>query len=155
RVTMFVFFLTALLGGGTSVAVRFSNMELAPFWGATIRFAGSGLILWLILLLKQIPVPNRRALLVLLLTGFFSVGVSFALLYYAFVALPASLGSIIVALGPLFTFFLAILHRTEKFRWQGLLGGVIAVTGIAIAIKAQFSGAVPILSVLMMMTGSL
>lgn len=152
--TLTVFFLTALLGGGTSVAVRFSNVELAPFWGATIRFAASGLIFWLILLLRRIPIPNARASLVLLLTGFFAVGVSFALLYFAFVEIPASLGSVIISLGPLMTFFLAILHKLEKFRWQSLLGGLIAVTGIAIAVRAQAGTAVPVLSVLALISGS-
>ncbi len=154
RLGITIFFLTALLGGGTSVAVRFSNVELAPFWGATIRFAASGLIFWLILFLRRIPIPGGRASLVLLLTGFFAVGVSFALLYFAFVEIPASLGSVIIALGPLMTFFLAIAHGLEKFRWQSLLGGLIAVTGIAIAVRAQSGAEVPVLSVLALITGS-
>lgn len=149
---LFIFFLTALLGGGSSVAVRFSNMELAPFWGATIRFAASGLIFWLILLLKRISLPRRRDALVLLLTGFFATGVSFAMLYYAFVDLSASLGSVIIAIGPLLTFFLAILHKQEKFHWQGLLGGLIAVAGIALALRAQVE-AVPLFSVLVLLVG--
>lgn len=151
--TLLIFFLTALLGGGTSVAVRFSNMELAPFWGATIRFAASGLIFWLMVFLRRIPLPRRRDSLVLLMTGLFATGVSFALLYYSFVELPASLGSVILAMGPLITFFLAILHKMEKFHWLGLLGGLIALTGIALALRAQVA-AVPILSVLMMLSGS-
>jgi len=154
RLTLTVFFLTALLGGGTSVAVRFSNVELAPFWGATIRFAAAGLIFWLILFLKRIPLPQKRDALVLLLTGFFAVGIGFALLYYGLVELQASLGSVIIALGPLMTFFLAILHKLEKFRWQSLLGGLIAVTGIAIAVRAQVGVDVPVLSVLALITGS-
>ena len=154
RLAITVFFLTALLGGGTSVAVRFSNAELAPFWGATIRFAAAGLIFWLILFLRQIPIPKRRDSIVLLLTGFFAVGVSFALLYFAFVELSASLGSVIIAIGPLLTFFFAILHGLEKFRWQSLLGGIIAVTGIAIAVRAQVGADVPALSVLALIAGS-
>lgn len=154
RLGITIFFLTALLGGGTSVAVRFSNVELAPFWGATIRFAASGLIFWLILFLRRIPIPSGRASGILLLTGFFAVGVSFALLYFAFVEIPASLGSVIISLGPLMTFFLAIAHGLEEFRWQSLLGGLIAVTGIAIAVRAQTGAAVPVLSVLALITGS-
>jgi drug/metabolite transporter (DMT)-like permease len=91
RTTIAVFILTALLGGGNSVAVRFSNAELAPYWGAAIRFAASGLLFWLILFLLRIQLPDRRASFMLLLTGFFAVGISFALLYYGLVKLqPAS-----------------------------------------------------------------
>ena len=154
RLTMFAFFLTALLGGGNSVAVRFSNVELAPYWGATIRLGASAILFWLIVYLWRIPIPQRRDALVLLLTGFFAVGLSFGLLYFGFVKLQASLGSVIIALGPLMTFFLAILHGLEKFRWQSLLGGVIALTGISIAVRAQLGTEIPILSVLALIAGS-
>ena len=154
RLTIFAFFLTAMLGGGNSVAVRFSNVELAPYWGATIRISTSVLLFWLIVWLWRIPVPQRRDALVLLLTGFFAVGVSFGLLYFGFVKLQASLGSVIIALGPLMTFFLAVIHRIESFRWQSLLGGVIALIGIAIAARAQLGANIPILSVLALIVGS-
>lgn len=154
RLTLTVFFLTALLGGGTSVAVRFSDVELAPFWGATIRFTASGLIFWLILFLRRIPLPKQRDSGVLLLTGFFAVGVSFALLYFAFVEIPASLGSVIIAIGPLLTFFLAIAHGLEKFRWQSLLGGLISIVGIAIAVRAQVGANVSVFSVAALIAGS-
>ena len=136
------------------MAVRFSNVELAPFWGASIRFAASGLLFWLVLFLKRIPIPQKRDALVLLLTGFFAVGISFALLYYGLVELQASLGSVIIAMGPLMTFFLAIVHGLEKFRWQSLFGGSIALVGIALAVRAQVGADVPVLSVLALMVGS-
>jgi drug/metabolite transporter (DMT)-like permease len=151
---MFAFFLTALLGGGNSVAVRFSNVELAPYWGATIRLGASALLFWLIVWLWGIPIPRRRDVLVLMLTGFFAVGVSFGLLYFGLVRLQASLGSVIIALGPLMTFFLAVVHRIESFRWQSLLGGVIALAGISIAARAQLGTEIPILSVLALIVGA-
>jgi drug/metabolite transporter (DMT)-like permease len=154
RLTLFAFFLTALLGGGNSVAVRFSNAELAPFWGATIRLGASALLFWLILLLWRIPIPQKRDSIVLLLTGFFSSGVSFGLLYFGLVKLQASLGSVIIAMGPLMTFFLAILHGLEKFRWQSLFGGIITLLGISIAARAQLGTEIPKLSVLALITGS-
>lgn len=154
RLTVFAFFLTALLGGGNSVAVRFSNVELAPLWGATIRLTASAVLFWLILFLLRIPIPQRRDALVLLITGFFAVGVSFGLLYYGLVKLQASLGSVIIALGPLMTFFLAVAHRIESFRWQSVVGGVIALVGIAVAARAQLGVDIPILSVLALIIGS-
>jgi drug/metabolite transporter (DMT)-like permease len=154
RTAITIFFLTALLGGGNSAAIRFSNAELAPYWGAGIRFAGSSLLFWLILCLLRIELPDPRASIVLLFTGFFAVGISFALLYYGLVELHASLGAVIISLGPLMTFFLAIAHRMEKFRWLSLLGGVIALVGIAIAVRAQVRGDVPIWSVMALVTGA-
>ena len=154
QTTTFIFFLTALLGGGNAVAVRFSNVELAPFWGATIRLAASALLFWLILFMWQIALPQKRDTLVLLVTGFFTVGISFGLYYFGFVRLQASLGSVIVALGPLMTLFLAVLHGLESFRWQSLAGGVIALAGISIAARAQLGADIPMLSLVALMTGS-
>ena len=151
---MLVFFLIGLLGGGNSVAVRFSNVELAPFWGATIRLAASALLFWLILVLWRISLPQKRDALFLMLTGFFTVGISFGLMYFGLVRLPASLGSVIIALGPLMTFFLAVLHRIETFRWQSLVGGAIALIGISIAARAQLGVDIPLLSVLALISGS-
>lgn len=154
RLTVFAFLLTALLGGGNSVAVRFSNVELAPFWGATIRLMASACLFWIILLLFRIPIPQKSDALVLLVTGFFAVGVSFGLLYFGLVRLQASLGSVIIALGPLMTFFLAVIHRIETFRWLSLLGCVLALIGIGIAARAQLGENIPTLSVLALIVGS-
>jgi drug/metabolite transporter (DMT)-like permease len=40
-----VFLAVVLIGGTNFVAVRFSNPELAPFWGAGLRFAIGGALL--------------------------------------------------------------------------------------------------------------
>jgi len=148
------FFLIALFGGGNAVAVRFSNAELAPFWGATIRFAAAGFLFWLILFLRRIPLPQKRDAIVLLLTGFFTSGVSFAFIYLGLVKVPASLGSVMIALGPLMTLFLAIAHRIESFRWQSLLGGLIALIGIAIASRAQVGAVIPPVYLFSLIAGS-
>lgn len=148
------FFLIGLFGGGNAVAVRFSNAELAPFWGATIRFAAAGSLFWLILFLRRIPLPQKRDTIVLLLTGFFTSGVGFALIYLGLVKVPASLGSVIIALGPLMTLFLAIAHGIESFRGRSLLGGLIALIGIAIASRAEVGSGVPVLYLLSLAAGS-
>lgn len=154
NLAMTAFFLIALFGGGNTVAVRFSNAELAPFWGAAIRFAAAGSLFWLILYLRRIPLPQKRDTIVLLLTGFFTSGVSFAFIYLGLVKVPASLGSVIIALGPLMTLFLAIVHRIESFRGQSLLGGLIALIGISIASRAQVGADIPVVYLLSLIAGS-
>jgi drug/metabolite transporter (DMT)-like permease len=154
RFTPIAFFLAALFGGGNSVAIRFSNMELAPFWGAALRFILAGILFWLILWVFRIPVPAKRDAIILSLIGFFTLGVSFGLFYWGMVEIQASLGAVIIALGPLLTFLFAILHRTESFRWQTLFGGLIALAGIAIAASAQFGGDVPVPSLFALILGS-
>jgi len=137
RTTLFAFILVILLGGANSVAIRFSNLELAPFWGACIRFVVAGGIYWLLFWGNKMKLPNRKVTAILFINGFLTLGGSFALLYWALTTAPISLATVVISMAPLFTLLLAILHRLEKFRWQTMLGGVIAVFGIGLAVNAQ------------------
>lgn len=148
RITLAVFVLSILLGGSNAVAIRFSNMELPPFWGAFLRFACASLLLFGVLLLRRPPMPRGRALIGVLLFGLLGFGGGYAFIYWGLVAVPAGLGQVVLALVPLLTFFLALAHRQETFRWRGLLGGVLAVVGIGVAYSAQLSADVPLLSLL-------
>lgn len=144
--TAFVFII--LLGGSNSVGVRFSNAELPPFWGATLRFAAASLIFWLLALTWGIPWPRGRVLRGTIIYGFLNFGLSYGLVYYGLASIPAGVGQVLFALVPLITFFLAVAHRMESFRWQRLIGALIAVTGIAIAFVTQPSHDLPLLPAL-------
>jgi len=154
RKTLTAFVLVVLLGGSNSVAVRFSNMELPPFLGAAMRFVFASLIFWAIFFIERRRLPGKRDSLVLMLNGFISVGLGFAFLYFGFQKIQANLGTVILALGPLLTFFLAFLHRIESFRWQVLAGGLVAFAGMAIAVNAQLGGDIPSASLLALMAGA-
>lgn len=155
RLTLTAFIVIVLLGGSNSVAIRFSNLELPPFWGATLRFAFAGLILWLILWSRKLSLPSRRDSLIIATNGFFTVGASFALLYWGLLKAPVSLATVVIAMSPLLTFLLAVLHRTEVFRIQVLIGGVIALVGMAIAVNAQPGSEALIPSILALLAGAL
>lgn len=138
--TFVAFLLVVVLGGSNSVAIRFSNQELAPFWGAFVRFFFAGVVFWLIFLGRRMSLPGRRDVAVIALNGFLSTGVSFALLYWALQKVPVSLATVIVSTSPLFTLVLAVLHRLERFRMQSLLGGLIAIAGLTVVVNAQPGG---------------
>ena len=134
---MAAFGLLVLLGGGNAVAVHFSSLELPPFWGASLRFAPAALIFWLMLAAKKIPLPRGRALWGAIYFGVISVGIFYAFLYYALVGVGAALSTIVLAMTPLFAFFLAMAHRQETFRWRGLLGSLIALLGIYLTVSGE------------------
>ena len=48
------FVVVVILGGSNAVAIRFSNLELPPFWGAGIRFAAAALVFWAIVLVRRV-----------------------------------------------------------------------------------------------------
>lgn len=146
--TLLVFLLMIVQGGSNAVAVRFSNVELPPFWGAGFRFFSAALIFWAIVLLRRIPVPTGRALQGAVIYGAFAIGAFYAFLYWALLAVTASLTMVVLALVPLLTFFFAWAHGLEAFHWRGLFGALIAFLGIVIAVGNQIGSSVPILPLL-------
>ena len=62
RLTLVAFIILVILGGSNAVAVRFSNMELPPFFGAALRFTAASLILFTVVFLMRLPLPKGRAL---------------------------------------------------------------------------------------------
>lgn len=150
RFTVLVFAITGIIAGGNPVGVRFSNTELPPFWGGAFRFALTAILFWLVVLIRKVQLPKRKDLIVLFLNGFFTIGLTYCLFYWGLVYVHSGLGSVIISLTPLFTLFFAVLHGIEKFSWRSLLGGMLALAGIAIAVRAQLGNVVlfPILALI-------
>ena len=149
--TLIAFLFFVLMAGTNSVAVRISDLELPPFWGASARFGAAALIFWAIVLVRRIALPRGRALIGALLYGAIGVGASFAFLYWALVHVQAGMASIFLAFVPLPTVFLAAAHGLEPLRWRRLVGALVAVGGIALIVSGGLSKglALPVLLVLM------
>jgi drug/metabolite transporter (DMT)-like permease len=154
RITLLAFGLLVLFGGSNAVAVRFSNLELPPFWGATIRFFAAAIVFWVIVLARRIELPKGRVLAAILLYGFLAIGGNYAFLYWGLVRTPANLTMVVLAFVPLMTFFLAVLHGLESFRWRGMIGALIATVGIILGVAGGFSGQVHIPSILAVLAGA-
>jgi len=148
RSTLIAFVLMVLFGGGNTVAVRLSNFGLPPFWGAATRVAAAALIFWVIVGLRRIALPRGRALLGAVLYGLLNFAVAGAFVYWGLVRVPAGLGSTILALVPLMTFFFVWAHRLEAFRWRGVVGALVATAGVAIGVAGGFGGAIHVPAVL-------
>lgn len=101
-----------VLVGSNVVAIRFSNRELAPMWGAGVRFAIASVIFWLVVAVKGLPIPTGAALAGASLYGLLGFGAFF-----------------VVALVPLLTMLLAVAQGLERLNWRAVGGGVIALTG--------------------------
>ncbi len=140
RATLLAFAGAVVIGGSNFVAVKFSNDELAPLFGAAIRFAAAALLFFLILYVRRLPMPRGRALVGAALYGLLGFGVAYALLYYALVGLSAGASSVILASTPLATLILAVVHGQEKFTTRGLVGGLLAIAGIAVLSAGTLGG---------------
>jgi len=151
--TLVSFLAVVILGGSNAVAVRFSNFELPPFWGAAIRFASAALIFWVFVMIRRIELPRGRILAGALIYGTLTIGISYAFLYWALVYIPASLAIVFLTLGPLLTFLFAWAHGQESFRWRGLIGALVAFGGIIIGLGTEIGSTIPLLPLLALVVG--
>lgn len=138
-----VFALVTLIGGSNFVAVRFSNRELAPFWGAGLRFAIAGALLLAFAVWRRIPLPLGAALPGVVVFGLVNFGLTYALAYWGLLQAPAATAATFVALVPLVTLFLTVALGMEHFRWAGLAGGLVSLAGVAVVFADQLRVSVP------------
>jgi drug/metabolite transporter (DMT)-like permease len=147
RTALTVFFASSILAGGNAVAIRFSNRELDPLWGAGFRFALATVLLAVVMFALRLPLPRGRAFAGSVLYGVFSIFGAFALAYYGLLELHAGLGQTLLALVPLATLFLAVLQRQERLRAAAVVGGAVALGGIAVMSNASVGTDLPLLSI--------
>lgn len=142
------FIVSTVLGGNNAIAVQYSNVELSPFWGGAIRLSAASILLFFIVLITRLQIPKGRAMVGALIFGVIQYGLSYALIYWSLLKVPAGMFMVVLALSPLFTFFLAIGFHQERFQWQILAGGLLSVLGIGIVFGEGLTAEVPLLSLL-------
>jgi drug/metabolite transporter (DMT)-like permease len=155
RTALAAFLAMSVLAGGNAVAIRYSNRELAPLWGASLRFALAAALLALVMLALRLRPPRGRALRGAILYGALAIGGAFALAYYGLVEIHAGLGQTVLALVPLATLFLAIAQRQERLRAGAIVGGFVALAGIAVMSNALLRDEVSLLSLLALLGSAL
>lgn len=143
RVALASFVGTSILAGGNGVAIRFSNRELAPLWGASLRFLLASAVLLAVMALRGMPWPRGPALAGAVAYGALDFALAFGLAYYALVRMQAGFGSVLLALVPLVTLLLAVAERQERLRLRSLLGTLVALSGVLVAARAPLSTSVP------------
>jgi drug/metabolite transporter (DMT)-like permease len=155
RVALTAFVTYTVLAGGNAVGIRFSNRELAPLWGAGLRFALAAALFLAVMVVLRLAFPRGRALLGSLLYGLFNFAGSFGLIYYGLVQVHAGLGQILLALVPLATLLLAVLWRQERLRVAAVVGTLLALAGVAVISRSPLQEDVPLLSVLAVVGGAI
>ena len=155
RMVLAAFIAFAVLAGGNAVGIRFTNRELAPLWGAGLRFSLAAALLLVVMAVLRSARPRGRALAGALLYGVFNFAGAFALAYYGFVRVHAGLGQTLLALVPLATLLLAVAWRQERLRAAAVAGTLLALAGIAVMSRAPLREAVPLLSLLALVGSAL
>jgi drug/metabolite transporter (DMT)-like permease len=145
RVALGSFLATAVLAGGNAVGIRFSNRELAPLWGAALRFSLAALVLLALMAALRLAPPRGRALAGAALFGALNFAAAFALAYVALVRLHAGFGQVLLSLVPLAALLLAVAWRQERLTGAAVAGTLLALTGVAVLSWEALTGPVPLL----------
>lgn len=155
--TLIAFTGTVVVGGLNFVAVRQSNIELPPLFGAGARFAAAALILLAVMRVRRLPFPRGITLFGTVVYGLLSFTAVYSLAYWALQPghLPAGVGAVVLAATPLFALMLVPLHGLESFRLRGLLGSLLAIGGIAVLANAPADARLPLLPLLAMLAAAL
>lgn len=153
--TLAAFLGFVLIGGSNIVAVRFSNVELEPFWGAAFRFALSGLLFLFVVAWRKSPWPRGRAMLGAFLFGLLNIGLFYAFAYYALVVVASGFAAVVLGLAPLVTYLLAVAQKLETFRWRALGGAAVALAGLAFIFREQVQADVPYLALFALLGATL
>ena len=132
-----------LFFGANWIGMRFSNRELPPLWGATLRFIAAALIVHGIVLARRIEYPRGRVLAGAIVFGTLAFGINFTLAYPGLVYVPAGMGSVFYATVPLSTLLMASALGLEPFRFRALAGALLALAGAAVVFRDQLSFAIP------------
>lgn len=137
-----------LLAGGNAVGIWYSNAELAPFWGGTLRFALAAALFAAVGLGTRRRFPRGGALGGAIGYGILGFGLFYALAYWSILYVAPGMAQVVLALVPLATLLLAVAERQEPFRWPGLAGALLALIGIALVFWQQIQLDVPPLALI-------
>jgi drug/metabolite transporter (DMT)-like permease len=129
RLVLGAFAGAVVIGGSNFVAIRFSNRELDPLWGAGLRFALAATVFGLLFAAMRLPLPRGRAFVLVSTYGLLSFGAAYGCLYWALQDVPAGIGAVVLAAGPLLTLFLAVGHGMERLSGRAVAGAVVALVG--------------------------
>lgn len=151
RWTLVAFLVGAVLSSGNPIAVKFSNAELEPFWGATLRFALAAALMLTVMAALRLRFPRGRALIGAILYGIFNFGLAFACLFYALVELGAGFLQVLLAVIPLITLLLVVVQRLERLRLAAVAGAVLALAGVLLMSQIALDASVSVGTIMVAM----
>jgi drug/metabolite transporter (DMT)-like permease len=152
---LLAFLTTVVLLGVNFVAVRFSNAELPPFWGAALRFIIASAILFTIVGIKRLPLPRGKALTGAVLYGVILFGIMYALAYWSLLHVQSGIAAVTFATIPLMTMIIAVALRLERLTWRSVSGALLVFVGIGVVFQEQLRADVRLLPLLFLLLAAL
>lgn len=126
-----------ILWGSTYYVTRHALPGDSPLWGGVLRALPAGIVL--LVLARRLPRGSWwwRSLVL----GTLTVGAFFALVYVAAQALPSSIASTVMAVGPVVMMLAAWVLLGRRPLLRAVVGGVLGVVGVAVMLLGGGDGA--------------
>jgi drug/metabolite transporter (DMT)-like permease len=126
--------LVAVIWGGSFIAGRVAAPEMAATTGALVRYVVASLALLAMAFAREggLPKPDLRQWVMILLLGASGVAGYNYLFLVGLESVPASRGSLIMALNPAATMIGAALFLREPITLVKVAGTLLALTGVAV-----------------------
>jgi drug/metabolite transporter (DMT)-like permease len=148
------FIISTILAGNNAVAVRYSNAEIPPFLGGALRFGAAAIVLLVIVFVMRLPLPKGKQWIGTIIFGALQFGISPLMFYWSLLDVSPGMFQIILALSPMITFLLAIIHKQEDFRWRTMAGCLISVVGVAVVFRDGMNAQVSLMSLAAVLVGT-
>lgn len=145
RLPLLVWLALAGIWGSTWLGIKLGLRDLPPITFAGIRFALAALLLGGIVLLRRIRLPtSAREWRLLAYTGFLSITVNYALVFWGEQYISSGLAAVLSATVPLFGLPLAHRYLTSEpltgFKIAGVLLGLL---GVAVVFSGELGSGGP------------
>jgi drug/metabolite transporter (DMT)-like permease len=142
------------LAGANAAAVKAVLGEMPPFWSAGLRFVIAGTLLLALMVMQRRAVPRGHRLLGTVLFGLFGFALAYFFLYQAIGDAGSGTTMVVLAIVPLLTVLLSVVHGIEQPRLLGIVGALIAVAGIVIVAADQLGLDVPLAALGLLFAGA-
>ena len=127
-------FFFAILWSSASVATKIGLQSAQPFVIAVARFFIAGFIMLFIThIIKGNRLPQKKEWLQLSIYGLLNVSIYLGLYIIAMQNISAGLGSLAVAVNPVFIALIAAVWLSQKIRFQNILSLVLCFAGVMLA----------------------
>jgi drug/metabolite transporter (DMT)-like permease len=139
RLQILVWLGLCVIWGSTWLAIKLGLRDLPPLTFAGIRFALAALLLGAIMVARGFRLPSsRRDWRLLLYTGFLSITLNYALVFWGEQYISSGLAALLSATVPLFG--LPLAHRylaSEPLTWQKLGGVLVGLAGVGVVFSGE------------------
>src|SRR5918994_1814390 len=139
RLQLLVWLALCAIWGSTWLAIKLGLQDLPPLTFAGIRFATATLLLGVIVVARGFHLPTgRQDWTLLLYTGFLSITVNYALVFWGEQYISSGLAALLSATVPLFGLPLAHRYLTSEPLTSRKLGGVLlGLAGIGVVFSGE------------------